>query len=51
MTTLATSILLLLIAACIAGIEAEQPARLVSRKQSRAKRDLRDALWAMRRTK
>jgi len=51
MTILATSILLLLIALCIASVEAEQPKRLISRKQSRAQRDLREALYAMRRTK
>ena len=48
-TILATSILLLLIMLCIASIEAERPARLISRKQSRAQRDLRNALYAMRR--
>ena len=49
MTILATSILLLLIMLCIASIEAEQPKRLISRRQSRAQRDLRDALIHMRR--
>ena len=42
-------VFLLTIALCIASIEAEQPKRLISRKQSRAKRDLRDALIHMRR--
>ena len=51
MTILATFLLLLLIALCVASIEAEQPARLISRRQSRAQRDLRNALYAMRRTK
>ena len=49
MTILATSILLILIGAGIASIEDEQPARLISRKQSRAQRDFRDALIHMRR--
>jgi heme exporter protein D len=42
-------ILLALVVLIIASIEADQPARVVMRKQSRQQRDLRDALWAMRR--
>lgn len=42
-------VFVLTIAACIQSIEAEQPARLISRKQSRAQRDLRNALIHMRR--
>jgi hypothetical protein len=35
--------------AAIRSIEVARPARIVMRKQSRAQRDLRDALYAMRR--
>jgi len=42
-------VFVLTIAACIQSIEADQPARLISRKQSRAQRDLRNALIQMRR--
>ncbi len=48
MTYLASVILLALVVVIIASIEAEQPARMISRKQSRAQRDLRDALHLMR---
>ena len=49
MTILATSILVLLIALCVASVEAEQPKRLISRKQSRLKTDLANTLYYMRR--
>jgi len=49
MTILATSLLLILSMLCIASIEAEQPKRLISRKQSRLKTDLANTLYYMRR--
>ena len=49
MSIVAAIVLVLLISMVIRSIEDEQPARLISRKQSRAKRDLRDAIWTMRR--
>ena len=49
MIILATILLLALITLCIGSIENDQPARLISRKRSRAKRDLRLTLRSMRR--
>ena len=49
MGVIAAALFVCLIMLCIASIEAEQPKRLISRKQSRAQRDLRLALIHMRR--